>query len=124
MFEPSCRSERQFRPKLSAFSAENEKNESDKIRFRRKTKLAETIKIVIFGTENETEFRSVSTCNSVILTHYSHKNLLSLQPYQNSSNKKSILHTALKSGLRDNTTSKSGKADLDFPMAKYTVARR
>jgi len=30
----------------------------------------------------------------------------------------SRVHTALKSGLSDNTTSKSGRADLDFPMAR------
>ena len=33
------------------------------------------------------------------------------------------LLTAMKSGLSSITLSRSGSADLDFPIAKYTVAR-
>ena len=53
-----------LRPKITAFSAENEneKNENDKYIFGRKRKWPKPSKIVIFGAENENEneFRSVS----------------------------------------------------------------
>jgi len=51
-----------LRPKITAFSAENgQKNENDKYIFGRKRKWPKPSKIVIFGAENENEFRSVSS---------------------------------------------------------------
>jgi len=47
-----------LRPKIAAFSAENEKKW--KYIFVRKRKWPKPSKIVIFGAENENEFRSVS----------------------------------------------------------------
>ena len=54
-----------LRPKITAFSAENEKKRKWKYIFGRKRKWPKPLKIVIFGAENENEFRSVSISDCI-----------------------------------------------------------